>query len=68
MNVALEPGNRTVAIALTELEFAKLEACAAYRKMSVAEAVQHYLNDWIDTDYPAATGTFSRRQLYREYR
>ena len=66
MNVALEPGNRTVEIALTEPELAKLEACAAYRNMSVTEVVQHYLNDWIDVDYPSSTGTFSRRQLYRD--
>lgn len=66
MDVALEPGNRTVAIALTEEELAKLEACAAYRSMSVTGVVQHYLNDWIETDYIASTGRFSRRQLYRD--
>jgi hypothetical protein len=66
MDVALEPGNRTVAIALTEEELAKLEACAAYRSKSIHEVVRHYLNDWISVDYPASTGTFSRRQLYRD--
>lgn len=66
MGVFLEAGNRTVTVALTEQETARLGACAKYRQMSVAEVVQHYLNDWIDTDYPASTGRFSRLQLYRD--
>lgn len=66
MNVALKPGERTLEIALTEQELATLEACGVYRRMSVAEVVQHYLNDWIAVDYPATTGRFSRRQLYRD--
>ena len=66
MEATLEAGDRTVKISLTEQELARLDACAKYRQMSVVEVVRHYLNDWIDTDYPAATGTFNRRQLYRD--
>ena len=66
MEATLEAGDRTVKIALTERELAKLDACAKCRQMSVVEVVRRYLNDWIDTDYPAAMGTFSRRQLYRD--
>jgi hypothetical protein len=66
MEALFEAGSRTVTISLNEQELAKLGACAKYRQMSVAEVVQHYLNDWIDTDYPASQGTFNRRQLYRD--
>lgn len=57
---------RSVTVSFTEDEFAKLCACAKYRNVEVAEAVHHYVRDWVDVDYPASQGRrFSRREIYR---
>ena len=58
--------SRVLRIELNAETFALLEACAAYRGVSVEEVARAYVEDWIDVDYPASRGRITREATYRD--
>jgi hypothetical protein len=60
-----DAGEQVVQFGLNEESMRQLEVCAAWRGMSVPEAVRAYVEDWMSVDYPESQGRWTRRSLYR---
>jgi hypothetical protein len=43
-----------------------LEACAAWRNVSVEMLARAYVEDWLDIDYPESQGRLTRRGIHRD--
>lgn len=57
---------RNVEISLDARTYLWLEACAAWRNVSVENLARVYVEDWIDIDYPQSRGRHTRRGIYRD--
>jgi hypothetical protein len=51
-----DDGSHKVEVSLSSESMRMLEACAAWRKVSVGELVRAYVEDWLDIDYPESQG------------
>ena len=59
-------GQRKVEVTFDDETMKMLEACAAWRNVSVAELVKAYVEDWIDIDFPESQGRRTRRGIHRD--
>lgn len=61
-----EKNGQTVQITFDDEAVKMLEACAAWRNVSVEDLVKAYVEDWIDIDYPESQGRLTRRDIHRD--
>ena len=52
-----DDGGRILQMTFDEDTMRMLEACAAWRNVSLEELVKAYVEDWIDVDYPEFAGS-----------
>lgn len=57
---------RKITIAFDDETMKLVEACAAWRGVSVEELAQAYILDWLDTDFPESQGRQTRRGIHRD--
>lgn len=43
-----------------------LNACAAWRNVSIEELARAYVEDWLDIDFPESQGRRTRRGIHRD--
>lgn len=56
----------TVQVTFSQETTDMLKACAAWRKLSVADLVRAYAEDWLDIDFPESQGRLTRRGIHRD--
>ena len=57
---------RQLTISLDDETTKMVEACAAWRGVSVERLAHAYILDWLDVDYPETQGRLTRRGIYRD--